>query len=182
MLGVSKGDSTDYESLGASSNDDLLSPSLQTHVGRRTGKKPWRLQSQFWVAFFGGVLPITVIAYLNGKRLGLPRRRQHIVLAAGVAGILCTVVFSYHLGEGEFGNVADRSMQRTVRLGSRVIAVIAYLVLYSLQRAADRTYSYYTQDDEEYSSLWKPGLAAVFGLGLVQGVGVIALVALLRSF
>ena len=178
---MSKGGSTSYETPDTGGNDDLLSPTLQTYPGRRTSKTPWRLQSQFWVAFFGGILPIAVIAYLNAQRLDVPPRRRQLILLTGAVGLVGTVAFSYLLGAGEFGNMTDRSMQRTVRIGSRVIAVVAYLVFYGLQRAADRSYYFYSQDDKEYGSLWKPGLAAVFGLGLVQGVSLLALVALLRS-
>lgn len=165
----------------AGDRDDLFSPTLQGRVGRRTGEKPWRLQSQFWVAFFGGALAATVIAYLNGTRLGLSERRRRAILLTGAAGLLATVALSLILGSGDVGAAADRSAQSAVRLGGRVIAVIAYLVFYRLQKAADHTYSFYSQEEDEYASLWKPGLAAVFGLGIVQGAGVLAVVAVLRG-
>lgn len=173
--------STGDESWRARDRDDLFSPTLQGRVGRRSGEKPWRLSSQFWVAFFGGVLAATVIAYLNGRRLGLPEGRQRGILLTGAAALLATVALSLILGAGDVGGAADRSVQSAVRLGGRVIAVIAYLVFYRLQTAADHAYSFYSPEEDEYASLWKPGLAAVFGLGLAQGAGVLAIVALLRG-
>jgi hypothetical protein len=56
---------------------DLFSPSLTRSVRRDlpAGSRPWRLASQFYVAFFGGPLAAGAIGLLNGKRLGLPRER-----------------------------------------------------------------------------------------------------------
>ena len=53
--------------------DGLLRPSLQdAHLpGTHGPRRPWRVGSQFFVAFFGGILPGALIAYLNGRRLGL---------------------------------------------------------------------------------------------------------------
>jgi hypothetical protein len=45
-------------------HDPLLQPSLQDREPDY-GDPPWRLESQVWVAFFGGVEALTIIAWLN---------------------------------------------------------------------------------------------------------------------
>ena len=56
--------------------DELFAPTLSQTARTELppGEKPWRLNSQFYVAFFGGPLAAGTIGYLNGKRLGVPGR------------------------------------------------------------------------------------------------------------
>ena len=83
---------------------DIFRPSLQGHdsVGRLPQERPWRLYSQFFVAFFGGVLAVTAIAYLNGKRLGLSDARLRVIIVLGVLTLLISLAaLSYVLGSAE---------------------------------------------------------------------------------
>jgi hypothetical protein len=59
----------------------------------------------------------------------------------------------------------------------RLVGVATGGVLVALQTSADRVYHSYGEGDEDelYDSLWVPGLAATFGLGLVQGILVYAM-------
>ncbi len=150
-------------------HDDLFEPSLTGRARPRPpeGERPWRLGSQFYVAFFGGVLAVAAIAWVNAGRLGLePARRRLIPLVAlgGLVGVVATVELS---GGGE--------IESSQRILARVIAVATFGVLYAIQNSADRVYHTFLPGDEDemYDSLWGPGLAATFGLGLVQ-LGIVA--------
>ncbi|MDQ3587759.1 MAG: OST3/OST6 family protein [Actinomycetota bacterium] len=57
-------------------------------------RRPWRLSSQVYVAFFGGVLAVTVIALTNAPRLRTPVSRQAVIAGIGAIGLACVIVFA----------------------------------------------------------------------------------------
>ena len=149
---------------GPHSLDELLTPSLQTHRGDSVPReRPWSVGSQVWVAFFGGILAVTVVAYLNGRRLGLSSSRQRAILLCGLASFLLLCALAYALST--WLGVAD---PQAIRLSGRGIALLTFLAAAAVQKSAARTYHFY--NGEETASLWGAGLAATVGLGLFQGV------------
>ncbi len=135
--------------------DDLLQPTVQALP--TTGGKPWRVMSQGYVAFFGGVIAGTVIAFLNAGRLGAAPRQRWLVAGVGVAGLAIVIPLAVVL--------YDADTSGTTRLVSRVVAVLACLVQAWLLRTLDRAFQI---RDGEYGSLWKAGIAAVIGCGLAE--------------
>ncbi len=140
---------------------DLLEPSLDEHDGRarEPGERPWRLDSQLWVAFFGGVLATTFISCRNAERLGLDRLVRTLLVLGAI-----TLALSVTLGALA---VAHGTVHRNVRLITRGCALLYYVVSRRLQRQADGVY---VATGGTYDSLWKPGLLAVFGLGIGEGI------------
>lgn len=136
--------------------DDLFSPTVRAAP---TGPSPWRVPSQFWVFFFGGVLAGAVIAYANGARLGLGAGYRRLVVAWGALGLLAAVIVA--------ALIPDDASDSSVRLASRVAAVLAYFPIARLQRPAERSFELRGGD---HASLWAPGLVAVLVGGLVQGI------------
>lgn len=127
--------------------DALLQPVL---VGRERGPgyKPWRLQSQIYVGFFGGALAVGAIAFANAVMLGMPVRARAAIVAlvlAAEAALLTTVALT------ETG---------VIRLGLPVAGVLVYGGAFLIQRSADRVYHYHTDEDEPYASLFGAGLVA----------------------
>jgi hypothetical protein len=146
--------------------DELLTPSIgELPVRDADAPKPWRLGSQVYVAFFGGVLAVTAIAILNARRLGLRGRPQALMAGAGVLGLAGALVVASLLA-GERGS--------SVRIGARIVALATYGVHYLLQRRADRVYHYHARDEEPYDSLLVPGLIACFTFGLVEAALLVA--------
>ena len=144
--------------------DELLTPSLQNQqTDPASGSRPWSVGSQVWVAFFGGIFAVTAIAYLNGRRLGLPPSRQRMILLCGSVSFLSLCALAYGLAAW-FG-VADT---QAIRLSGRGVALLTFLAAAALQKSAARTYSFY--NGEETASLWKAGIAATLGLGFLQGI------------
>jgi hypothetical protein len=161
--------------MAAEHDDDLFAPALE---GRRRralakGERPWRLGSQFFVAFFGGALAVAAIAWLNAQRLGVDPARRRLIPIVGLAGLVATVAVIQIFGDGEFGG--------SQRILGRVVGLATGGVLYGLQVSADRIYHSYGEGDEDelYDSLWVPGLAATFGLGIVQALIVYAALSVL---
>jgi hypothetical protein len=162
--------------LTANGAPDLFEPSLQDDSLRQHyPDPPWRLDSQFYVAFFGGVLAEAVIAYLNGKRLLLDASQQRKIVYISALAMAATLASAALL------NILDvpddlKPGEIGFRLVNRGIAVIAFLFLRKIQNSAFRVYV--THGDQEFASLWIPGLLAVFGVGLIQGLLVSAVVLL----
>ena len=145
----------------ADTADDLLTPSL---AGRApvsgAAERPWRLSSQGYVAFFGGLLAVTAIAFINGRRLGLAAGPLALILLAGFGGLAVELAVL---------NTMAGASGSQLRMAARVVAFGAWGGMYLLQRAADRRYHHFRSgDDDEYAGLLGPGLLASIGLGLAE--------------
>ena len=146
--------------------EDLFTPTLQEHVPRheRTALQHWRLGSQVYVAFFGGVLAVTAIALVNAGLLRAPARVRAGILACGAAGLAVVVLAASLLLSGD--DVPDGA-----RTALTLVGVAAWGGMYLLQRPWDRIYSSFareTEEDELYESLVGPGLVAVIAGFLAQ--------------
>jgi hypothetical protein len=142
--------------------DDLLRPTLQDVRSPAAGRRPWRLAPQFYVAFFGGALAVTALAWLNAGRLGATREAKRWILVAGTAGVVASIVVSYIFFGDDYASAA--------RIGYRVVGVVTSIVLFRLQRSADRVYQFRTagSDEEQYDRMLAPGLVAVLVGGVLQ--------------
>lgn len=140
-------------------HDELLEPTLGDHAA--SSRRPWRTGSIFYVAFFGGILPAAVLAWINAERLPVSRERRLAVAALGFLGLVATVVVPL---------LADVGRGDGIRIASRIVGVVGFVAIWWLLKPADRVYATFGPPDEEeaYESLWRPGLLATFGLGLVQ--------------
>jgi hypothetical protein len=122
--------------------------------------------SQTYVAFFGGVIAVTTVAFLNARRLGVEPVKRRLILLAGVIGLIAVIaVFVLFYG--------DQGITSGLRVGTRVLAVLCCLVQLRLQRPMDRAFQLRGTD---YGSLWWPGIAAVIG-GAVAEALILLLVA-----
>jgi hypothetical protein len=149
--------------------EDLLAPSLQAEEPVRAlvpGERPWRIGSQVYVGFFGGALAVAAIAFANARRLRAARRTERGIVVIGVVGVAVSIVAGYIANEASDGNGTAH------RLASRIVGVVVAGVLYKLLKPADRIYSFRSpaEADDDYDSLWGPGIVAVLAGGIVQEV------------
>lgn len=135
--------------------DELLRPTITANVDLSV--RPWRLMSQAYVAFFGGVLAVTVIAVLNARRLGVNAAGQRQIVGVGVVALLVSAAVVVFVTEDEVNS--------GLRVATRIVAVLCCLVQLRIQRPMDRAFQLRGTD---YKSLWVPGIAAVIGLGLLE--------------
>jgi hypothetical protein len=140
--------------------DELLQPTLQDHTPDRAAVKPWHVGHQFWVAFIGGILAITVIAYLNSQRLRLEKSQQRLILGAGILGFILYITVIILTPPSD-------SSQRIMRFEQRILAVLVYVVMRQIQMPAFRAYM---SSDFPLASLWKPGILATIILGILQAL------------
>ncbi len=149
-------------------NNDLFSPSLQSpQVGYI--ERPWKLSSQFWVAFLGGTLAIAGLSYFNARRLKLPPDKMRLVVAVGVIGTIVTIGLAVYVGMNFDALATSANSRQLLRLSSRISALVTYFILRRIQEPFDRRFGMY-YGEAGYDSLWQPGLAAIFGLGIIQTI------------
>ncbi|MCP5101709.1 MAG: hypothetical protein GY943_39710 [Chloroflexi bacterium] len=150
--------------------DDLFSPSLQeeTFAAHYKLKPPWRVQQQIWIAFFGGPVSATVVAFLNGHRLHLKQKELLTMIAVGVIGVVVTIVTAVLLTDIQFSSDLFQSSTQQLRYISRIVGVLTYLIFARMQKSADRIYHY--RNNGKYDALLGPGLAIVLIAGTLQNV------------
>ncbi|MGW5191717.1 hypothetical protein ACWEOO_20915 [Kribbella sp. NPDC004138] len=138
--------------------DELLRPTVGAGVDMSA--RPWRLMSQTYVAFFGGVLASTAVAYLNAGRLGVDAAKRRLILLTGLAGLLAVIgVFVLLYG--------DSGVTSGLRVSIRVVAVLCCLAQLRLQRPMDRAFQLRGAD---YGSLWGVGIAATIGGAVAEAL------------
>lgn len=145
--------------------DDLLQPTLQDQTPDSTKAKPWQLGHQFWIAFLGGVLAVTGIAYLNSKCLGQDAGKQCLIFMTGILGLVAVIALTLFTPASE----TNQRTSQIMRLEQHIVAVIAYALMYRIQTPAFCAYSYH-HEGEGFASLWQPGIIAILMLGILQGL------------
>jgi hypothetical protein len=143
--------------------DELLPPTVTP--ARTSGYKPWRVQSQFWVAFFGGILAVTGVAFINSRHLGMSARSRRLILACGA------VALAIYVGLAGWVFTFPKDA-RTMRIAGRVLAVVLFLVLARIQREANNRYQLFGAG--EFAPLWGVGITASI-LGSLALLGILLL-------
>jgi hypothetical protein len=147
--------------------EELLAPT----IGRQWAggmPRPWQVTSQFWIAFLGGVLAVTAIAWMNAGRLNVDPRRRRWIAIIGAVALGANLAFWLRRPLSGDGFLRWAGGASDIRLYSRILGVVAYLAYARLQRHEDRAYMYLAAP--QYESLWKAGMIATFVLGPLQGV------------
>lgn len=147
--------------------DGLLQPTLGDHAPPAPGaKRPWRLSSQVYVAFFGGVLAVTVISLINARRLRMPASGQAAVVGVGALGLVAMIVFA-----------VVAALPSGARIVLQLISLAAWGLMFLVQRPYDRVHTMFSDrdEDDDYESLVAPGFAAVIFLGLPLIVALVSL-------
>ena len=111
--------------------DELLRPTIGAGVDMSV--RPWRLMSQTYVAFFGGVIASTVIAFLNARRLGVDAAKRRLILITGAIGLVGVAAVFALLD-------ADGDVTSGLRVAVRVVAVLCCLAQLRIQRPMDRAF------------------------------------------
>ena len=134
--------------------DELLRPTIGAGVDMSV--RPWRLMSQAYVAFFGGVIGSTIIASLNARRLGVNAAKRRLIVLIGAGGLVAVIaVFTLLNGDDDLGSGFG--------VGIRVVAILTCLAQLRVQRPMDRAFQLRGTD---YGSLWATG----FGVTIAGAV------------
>jgi hypothetical protein len=138
--------------------DELLRPTIGAGVDLSV--RPWRLMSQTYVAFFGGVIGSTIIASLNARRLGVDAATRRLILLVGAGGLVAVIAVFILLN-------GDEGLTSGFRVGIRVVAILTCLAQLRLQRPMDRAFQLRGTD---YGSLWVAGIAATIGGAIAEAL------------
>jgi hypothetical protein len=140
--------------------DALLQPVLADARHGPTGYQPWRLQSQVYVALFGGgALGTGLIAFGNAVMLGMSTRARWMIVAVALLGEIPLVI------------AAALTKPGVVQLANPAAGLIVFGGVYLLQRRPDRVYHFHSDEDEPYASLFGAGLLVCI-LGRVVDVSI----------
>ncbi|MDP9022581.1 MAG: hypothetical protein M3N57_07770 [Actinomycetota bacterium] len=145
-------------------DDELLQPSIAARGVPGALESPWDPRSMVYVAFFGGVIAITAIAYLDAQRLAVSVRDRHRIIAIGAVAFAAVLLLALPLAPQGAGLFASA---RPVRFLGRGVAILAHLVFVRLLAPAARAFEI---RDGEYASLWRPGLTAAALGGFAQAI------------
>jgi hypothetical protein len=127
------------------------SPS-QPVVAERT--RPWRLQSQGYVAVFGGFAAVTAIALMNADRLDVPQRGRALIAGAGLLGLVLDVAMIW-----------DARVDPGVHVVlSILLALTVHIVQVGVQRPYDRK-TLLLSMGPDHAPMWLAGAAAILVCG-----------------
>lgn len=141
-------------------SDDLLTPTIPQFTA--PARQPWDVASLLYPAVFGGALAATVLSLINGYRLGVGTARQALVAVAGTAAIVLHIVAVVA--------VADRRNELLPALNVAA-GILVWSATRTIQRRAERAF---LLRGGASASLWRPGIAAAVGGGLIEGLLIFA--------
>lgn len=142
--------------------------------------QPWSPRAQFFVAFFGGVTALGIFAFLNARRLRVSPARIALMVGLSLAAWLTYWVGTQTLPALPLGDLfggasAIGPASRAIRIAGRALALVLYLVLYWIQKPADRIYR--SLWEGAYASPWRAGIGVVL-LGILIDLPVAAFLTL----
>ena len=145
---------------------DLFTPSLSEWRPTVQNRPPFRLNSQFWLALFGGPVAVTAIAVLNARRLQLSEAVVRRMVVGGILVTLLELGIAWAAIVG-FGLDPDRGARATLlpKWSYSLINLLWTAVLVHWQTAAARQYESFGRG--EYASMWGPGFVAALVSALV---------------
>ena len=141
-------------------SDELLTPTVPQYTAR--ARPPWDVGSLLYPAVFGGALAATVLGLINGYRLGVGMARQALVAIAGTAVIALRIVAAVAM--------AGQQYEMLPALNAAA-GILVWTATRATQLRAGRAF---LLRGGEPAGLWRPGLAATVGGGLLEGLLTIA--------
>ncbi|HEY9062013.1 MAG TPA: hypothetical protein VIO64_16135 [Pseudobacteroides sp.] len=101
----------------------LFNPTLKTNGVSET--KSYDISKLFYVAFFGGVIPITVLGSRNARWLGVKSQKINLFYIIGIFILVSKAIFAALILSKTI-HISSRDM----RLGIRIADVVFYLFMY----------------------------------------------------
>ena len=119
--------------------------------------RPWRLQSQGYVAVFGGFAAVTAIALMNADRLDVTKRGRALIAAPGLLGLVLDVVIIW-----------DTRVDLGVHAVLSILLVLAvHIVQVGVQRPYDRK-TLLLSRGPDHAPMWLAGAAAILVCGSIE--------------
>jgi hypothetical protein len=119
--------------------------------------RPWRLQSQGYVAVFGGFAAVTAIALMNADRLDVPKRGRALIAGAGPLELILDVVMIW----GARGDLGVHTVL------SILLVLAVHIVQVGVQRPYDRK-TLLLSRGPDHAPMWLAGAVAILVCGSVE--------------
>jgi hypothetical protein len=142
--------------------DELLRPTIAAGAGKSA--RPWRPLNLTYIAVLGGVVPITWLAFVNSRRLGLGAGRRLLIAMIGLAGLVAEAVVFDLLD-------TDGNLPTGLLTLIRVVAALCYLIQMRLQRPMDRAFQLRGGD---YATRFGAGNVILLGVGTMAELLIVA--------
>ncbi|WP_067184719.1 hypothetical protein [Microtetraspora niveoalba] len=112
--------------------------------------RPWRLQSQGYVALFGGFAAVTVIALVNAARLDVPGKGRALIAGVGLLGLILDLVM---IVDGRVSLYAHTAL-------SKSLVLVVHIVQVGVQKPHDPG-TLLLSRGKEHAPMWLAGAVAV---------------------
>ncbi|WP_329088561.1 hypothetical protein [Streptosporangium sp. NBC_01469] len=119
--------------------------------------RPWRLQSQGYVAVLGGVAAVTAIALMNAARLDVPKRGRALIAGTGLLGLIVDVVLIWD----------TRVSSNTYAVSSVLLVLVVHVVQVDVQRPHDLGAPLLSRG-KDHAPMWLAGTVAILGGGALH--------------
>ncbi|SNT62464.1 hypothetical protein SAMN05216276_109118 [Streptosporangium subroseum] len=124
--------------------------------------RPWRLQSQGYVAFLGGFAAVTTIALMNADRLDVSKRGRALIAGAGLLGLVLDVLIL------DVVMIWGTGMDLGVHTMLSILLVLTvHIVQMGVQRPYDRKILLLSRGPD-HAPMWLAGAAAILVCGSVE--------------
>jgi hypothetical protein len=135
--------------------DDLLKPTI-TETPQPL-RRPWRVDSLVYPAFFGGPLAVTYVGAINARRLGVGNRQIALIVATGAAALVAQLMVVVFL--------LDELSTGVQRLSFSVAGIIVWSVAKLVQQ---RPFRIFLLRGGEPASLWGVGIGVVLASAAIE--------------
>lgn len=123
--------------------ENILEPSLDDAQWEQT--RSYNISKLFYVAFFGGIIPTIITSAKNAKWLKVDKKIINTVIGLGIVLLLLKVIaISAMLN----GFLISMEYKRYLRWGSRLAAVLLYLLSFKVMKEKYRKHIILGGEDE----------------------------------
>ncbi|GAA4182239.1 hypothetical protein GCM10022252_07790 [Streptosporangium oxazolinicum] len=119
--------------------------------------RPWRLQSQGYVALLGGAAAVTAIALMNAARLDVPKRGRALIVGTGLLGLIVDVALIWD----------TRVSSSTYTVLSVLLVLVVHVTQVAVQRPHDRGAPLLSRG-KDHAPMWLAGAVAILAGGALH--------------
>lgn len=117
--------------------EELFSPSLSDE-SNNVKTKTYDLPRLFLVAFFGGIIPITILGARNAKWLNVDKKKINLLIGLGTILFISELIFlALYISEYI---IIDNSY---INFIYRIVAIVLYLLFYNIMKTNFNAHIYF---------------------------------------
>lgn len=142
-------------------NDDLYIPSLTNGETRKT--KSYHIGNLFFVAFFGGIIAVSILGVRNAKWLKLEKKYIQILAIISISLYIIKLLIAYIAIHQLFIDI-DSSVLRII---SKVAGLVCFLFYYLILKVPFKEHIFLNGDTEP---LMRQGILWILIAVVIEGI------------